>query len=144
MIKQISKYLFFCLLILLLTKCNYRTSSQERFSNILDIAIPKDAEILKDEYQDMWQDFSIVYELKLTMGQMSNLTQSVRKSGFYNPTAFVTDFVNEDMYVEKGDKRAVWARTKSGYIFQNEFGRDIYSAKIDTINRVAEFNEFHD
>lgn len=131
-------------LIILLAQCNYRTSSKKRFSKTLDIEIPNNIEILKDEYHANWQDFAIFYEIKLSEKQMTDLTQSIRNSKYYNPSAFVTDYVQQDMYIEKGNMKAVWARTQSGYIFQNEYGRDVYSAKIDTINRIAEFNESHD
>lgn len=133
-----------CALILLLTQCNYRTSSKKRFSKTLDIEIPNNVEILKDEYHSNWQDFAIFYEIKLSEKQMTDLTQSIRNSRYYNPSAYVTDYVQQDMYVEKGNMKAVRARTQSGYIFQNEYGRDVYSAKIDTINRIAKFNESHD
>ncbi|ASB50314.1 hypothetical protein [Alkalitalea saponilacus] len=136
--------LVICSLILLLVQCNYRTSSQKRFSKTLDIKIPKNVVILKDEYQSNWQDFAIYYNIKLSEKQISDLTQSIRNSKYYNPSAYVTDYVQQDMYVEQGAMKAVWARTQSGYIFQNEYGRDVYSAKIDTINRIAEFNESHD
>jgi len=129
---------------ILLTQCNYRTSSQKRFSNTLDIKIPKNVVILKDEYQDMLQDFAIIYEIKLSEKQMADLINSIKDSKYYNPNAFVTDYVQQEMYVNHMDKKAVWAKTKSGYIFQNEYGSDTYSAKVDTINRIAEFNESHD
>jgi hypothetical protein len=144
MIKLILKYLLICSLNILLTQCNYRTSSQKRFSNILDIEIPKDAEILKDEYQDMGQDFVIVYELKLNKKQMTDLTHSIRNSKYYNPSAFITNYLQQDMFLGQGDLRAVWAKTDSGYLFQNDFDRDSYSAKIDTVNLTAKFNELHD
>lgn len=142
--RPILKYLMISVLILLLAQCNYRTSSKKRFSKTLDIEIPNNAEIIKDEYQSNWQDFAIFYEIKLSEKQITDLTQSIRNSKYYNPSAYVTDYVQQDMYVEKGNMKAVWARTQSGYIFQNEYGRDMYSAKIDTINRIAVFNESHD
>ncbi|WP_145957669.1 hypothetical protein [Labilibaculum antarcticum] len=144
MIKLKSKYLLICLAIMLLTQCNYRTSSQKRFSKTLDIEIPKNVEILKDEYQDMWQDFAIIYEIKLSEKQMSDLTHSIRSSKYFNPRVFVTDYVQQDMFLDHGDLKAVWAKTDSGYIFQNDFKRDAYSAKIDTVNLTAKFNESHD
>jgi hypothetical protein len=129
---------------MLLTQCNYRTSSQERFSKTLDIEIPKNVEILKDEYQDMLQDFAIIYEIKLSEKQMSDLTNGIRSSKYYNPNVFVTDYVQQEMFLDRGDFKAVWAKTDSGYIFQNDFKRDVYSADIDTVNLVAKFHESHD
>lgn len=129
---------------MLLTQCNFRTSSQIRFSKTLDIEIPKNVEMLKDEYQNMLQDFAIIYEIKLSEKQMSDLTNSVRSSKYYNPCVFVTDYVQQVMFLDRGDLKAVWAKTDSGYIFQNDFKRDAYSAKIDTVNLTARFNESHD
>ena len=129
---------------MLLTQCNFRTSSQKRFSKTLDIEIPKNVEILKDKYQDMLQDFAIIYEIKLSEKQMSDLTNSIRSSKYYNPNVFVTDYVHQDMFLDRGDLKAVWAKTDSGYIFQNDFKRDAYSAEIDTVNLTARFNESHD
>lgn len=127
-----------------MTQCNYRTSSQKRFSKTLDIEIPKNVEVLKDEYQDMLQDFAIIYEIKLSKKQMSDLTLSIRSSKYYNPSVFVIDYVQQEMFLERNDMKAVWAKTDSGYIFQNDFERDAYSAKIDTVNLTAKFNESHD
>lgn len=144
MIKSTFKYLLICLTSILLTQCNYRTPSQKRFSKTLDIEIPKNVEMLKDEYQDMGQDFAIIYEIKLSEKQIADLINSIKNSKYYNPDAYVSDYVQQEMYVNNKDKKAVWAKTKSGYIFQNKYGRDIYSAKVDTINRIAKFNESHD
>lgn len=144
MIKSTLKYLLICLISILLTQCNYRTSSQKRFSKTLDIEIPKNVEILKDEYQDMWQDFAIIYEIKLSEKQLSDLTHSIRNSKYYNPSVYVTDNVHKNMFLDGGDLKAVWAKTDSGYIFQNDFKRDAYSAEIDTVNLVAKFHESHD
>ena len=41
---------------------DYRTSSKERLEKISDITLPADFKILKDEYQDMWQDYCILPE----------------------------------------------------------------------------------
>ncbi|MFC5538264.1 hypothetical protein ACFPQ1_28390 [Rhodocytophaga aerolata] len=131
-------------MILLITKCNYRTSSHRRFSQALDIRIPDDFKVIKDEYQENWQDFAVTYEITLTDESMLKLTKSIRESKFYNPQAFGNDYVSREMLVEHGEDKAVWARSDSGYIFQNDSDRDGYSAKIDTISLIAEFHEFHD
>lgn len=126
------------------TQCNYRTSSQKRFSKVLDIEIPKEVEIIKDEYQDMMQDFAIIYEIELTKEEMLKLTKSIRDSKYYNDKVVVKDYVSQEMFIEYDDMKAIWAKTNSGYIFQNDFNRDAYSAKVDTIRMTAEFNESHD
>ena len=141
---KILQYGLILFLILIFTQCNYRTSSQKRFSKVLDIEIPKEVEIIKDEYQDMMQDFAIIYEIKLTVGEMSKLTKSIRESKYYNDKVFVKYYVSDEMFIEYNDMKAVWAKTNSGYVFQNNFNRDAYSAKVDTVKMTAEFNESHD
>ncbi len=141
---KILQFVLIFSLILMFTQCNYRTSSQKRFSKVLDIEIPKEVEIIKDEYQDMMQDFAIVYEIKLTAGQMSKLIKSIRESKYYNDKAFVKDYVSQEMFIEYNDIKAVWAKTNSGYVFQNDFTRAAYSAKVDTVRMIAEFEESHD
>jgi hypothetical protein len=131
-------------LMLTMTQCYYRTSSQKRFSKVMEIKIPNDIKVIKDEYQDMLQDYAIIYEIKLSEKTMAQLTESIRESKFYNPNYFLEDYVTKEMFIKYGDLKAVWVRTDSGYIFQNDFDRDAYSAQIDTINMIAKFNESHD
>lgn len=90
------------------------------------------------------QDFAIVYEIKLTAEEMSILTKSIRESKYYNNKAFVKDYVSQEIFIEYDNMKAVWAKTNSGYVFQNDFTRDAYSAKVDTISMIAEFDESHD
>lgn len=131
-------------LITTITSCDYRTPSRVRFSKSCDIEIPKDVVVTKDEYQDMWQDYAIVYDLELTQQNCTELTMSIRNSAYYNPDVFVTDYVDKRMFVDSLGKRAVWARTETGYIFQTELGRDLFSATIDTLKMTAHFYEAHD
>ena len=65
----------------------------------------------------MWQDIAIIYKIKLNKKQMSDLTNSIRSSKYYNPSVFVTDYVQQDMFLDRGDLKAIWAKTDSGYIF---------------------------
>ena len=92
----------------------------------------------------MMQDFVIIYEIKLSKGEMSKLSKSIRESKYYNHKAVVEDFVSQEMFIEYDDMKAVWAKTNSGYVFQNNFNRDAYSAKVDTVSMTVEFNESHD
>lgn len=131
-------------LILILTGCNYRTSSRIRFSEALDIQIPKDVTVTKDEYQDMMQDFVIIYEIQLTEDSYSELIESIKNSNYYNPKAFADANIDPNMYIDYDGKKAVWAKTKNGYLFGNDYSRDSYSAEVDTVNLVAKFVEGHD
>lgn len=138
------KYGLICGLILFVVQCDFRTSSLKRFSKAMDIKIPKNSEIIKDEYQDMLQDFVIIYKIRLSDKSMTELSQSIRNSKYFNSGFIVKDFVTEDMFIKCDDLVAVWVKTENGYIFQNQSKRDFFSAKIDTINCTASFNEAHD
>ena len=136
--------LLICFVILLFVQCNYRTPSHVRFSENCDIEIPKNVEVIKDEYQNMWQDYVIIYELKLTTESQDKLTESIRKSKFYNPNIFINQYFSVDMYMEFDGFRAVWAKTENGYMFRKEHNRDNYYALVDTISKIAKFEESHD
>ena len=92
----------------------------------------------------MWQDYAIEYEIKLTIESQEKLIESIRKSKFYNPNIFINGPYTDDMFIEIDNFRAVWAKIESGYKFRNEWGRDLYSASVDTFLRIAKFRESHD
>jgi len=143
--KKIHINIFFVgFIIFLFIQCDYRTPSRVRFSKVCDIEIPKTVEVIRDEYHNVWQDYAIYYEIKLTKESQDNLTESIRKSKFYNPKIFINEYVTEDMFLEIDSFKAVWAETKNGYMFKNELGRDNYQALIDTVSRIAKFQEMHD
>jgi len=131
-------------LIAMVTSCNYRTPSKKRFAKVCDIEIPENVEVVKDEYQDMWQDYAIVYEIKLNDKTCAELTESIRNSAYYNPNAFMTEYIDPSTYIDTLGMKAVWGRTKSGYYFGSELGRDTYFVEVDTIKMEARFDEGHD
>ncbi len=130
--------------ITIVTSCDYRTPSRKRFSKTCDILIPENVVVINDEYQDMWQDYAIVYEIELSDQTCAELTESIRNSAYYNPDVFITDYVEQSMFIDTFGMKAVWARTGSGYYFGNELGRDVYSVEVDTIKLTAKFDEGHD
>lgn len=132
------------ILIVFIIGCDLRTPSKIRFAKICDIEFPKDINVIKDEYHDMWQDYEIVYDIKLTQMNCSELTKSIRNSCYYNSKVFVGNIIDSSMYIDAKGMKAVWAKTNNGYIFMNDWKRDVYTAKIDTINLVAYFTESHD
>lgn len=139
----ISSILIFVFISLLIS-CDYRTPSRIRFSKICDIDIPKGAEVIKDEYQDMLQDYAIIYEIKLNREECEGLTKSIRNSAYYNSKVCVTKNTNDAMFIDSLGKKAVWAKSESGYIFANKGIQDSYSVQFDTIRMIARFSESHD
>lgn len=84
----------------------------------MDIKIPKNSEIIKDEYQDMLQDFVIIYEIRLSDKSMTELSQSIRNSKYFNSGFIVKDFVIEDMFIKSDDLVAVWVKQKMDIYFR--------------------------
>jgi hypothetical protein len=132
------------LIVSVLVSCNYRTPSKIRFSKNMDIEIPNDIKILKDEYQDMMQDYAIIYEFKMNEKSCKDLSMSIRKSAYYNSNILLNGAFEKEMFIDTLGKKAVWAKSKIGYSFCNDWERDVYSAEIDTIRMIARFNESHD
>jgi hypothetical protein len=52
--------------------------------------------------------------------------------------------MSHDMFFEHNGIKADRANTNSGYVFQNDFYRKAYSAKIDSVTMIAVFNESYD
>ena len=93
--KQLSRqikllYLLFLSLagIILFSFRNYRTSSKDRLEKISKIKLPTNFKVLKDEYQDMIQDYCIQYEIQLDNNGSKQLIQSIKSSPFYNSNSF--------------------------------------------------------
>ena len=46
--------------------------------------ISQHLKVLKDEYQDMWQDYCILYDIQLDNNSMPVLIENIKASKFYN------------------------------------------------------------
>ena len=143
--KKHIKVLIIGMIVILFIQCYYRTHSQVRFSKGCDIEIPNNVYVIRDDYHNMWQDYAIYYDIRLTKESQNKLTESIRKSKFYNPNIFVNEYVTDDMFLDVDSFRAVWAQTKNGYKFQNDIrNRTYYSVIVDTVSQIAKFQEMSD
>ncbi len=133
--------LIFAILVIF-TSCG-RTPSEDRFEQATDIQIPSNVEILKDEYQDMIQDYSIEYSIKLTTSQLAEISNSIRSSDLFNPTVMGTELTQQQWFPHESTN-AVWYRTNTGYCFANRNNRTGVTAKLDTLTLVMEFSEWYD
>ena len=52
-----------------------RTSSEKRFKTNIGFSLPADKKVLKDEYQDMLQDYEVIYEVELSVTANQRLTE---------------------------------------------------------------------
>jgi hypothetical protein len=128
------------LILTLIWGCTTRTPSRERFENACSIRLPKEYQVIQDEFQDMMQDFVLYYTIKLDSVSMIELSYSIRHSKYYNYKIYrATHVFKEEYFDSKTD--AVWIKAPDGYMFRNKDERHSFSAIIDTIARKADFYE---
>ncbi len=129
-------------MLIVFTSCG-RTPSEDRFEQATGIPIPSDVEVLKDEYQDMMQDYTIEYSIKLTTSQLAEISNSIRTSDLFNPNVLGTELTEQQWFLNES-ANAVWYRTNKGYYFANRNDRTGVTAKLDTTILVMEFSEWFD
>jgi len=123
---------------------NYRTSSKVRLENISDVKLPHNYKVIKDEYQDMWQDYCIIYDIQFDNSTTKELIQSIKKSKFYNPNKTHNDLLQESDFITVGSDKAVWIKSGKGYEFSKPYDRTTYSITLDTSTYKLSYNECAD
>jgi len=104
-----------------------RTSSEKRFETNIGFSIPDDKKVLKDEYQDMMQDYAIIYEVELSPISNQELTEKVK-----------------NLISTTTDQNCNWSFAESGFSFRCDKGRTTYLVKYDTVKRIINYEEFAD
>lgn len=123
---------------------DYRTPSKERLEESSRIKLPTDFKVLKDEYQDMWQDYCIIYEIHLERASSIELIGCIKKSVFYNPNSFHNGIWKETDFVKVDSVRAVWSKSPIGYDFSRPYDRTTYFITFDTLTNKLSYNECED
>jgi hypothetical protein len=67
---------------------DYRTPSKDRLEETSDVKLPTDFKVLKDEYQDMWQDYCILYDIQFENNATTEFIKSIKAAKFYNSSCF--------------------------------------------------------
>lgn len=134
----------FLFIILMLSGCMNRVPSKVLFSNTCGIEIPEGCQVVKDEYQDMFQDWSIYYNLKMNRTECDQLVKSIRASVFFNPRKSTSKFLDSAMYVRSKGILGLWQASKSGYVFRNIDAENWISVEVDTVEMTANFTQAHD
>ena len=114
------------MLTLLCASCHIRISSDKRFETNIGFALPADKKVLKDEYQDMGQDYSIIYEVELSVTANQNLTE--RLKGLVNNT----------------NKDCNWLTVDNGYDYMCGKDRTTCKVSFDTLIRKLTYEELAD
>lgn len=137
-------FLLGLLVVFLVYNRDYRSPSKERLEKSSKIKLPTDFKVLKDEYQDMWQDYCIVFDIQMDQKSSIELIESIKKSAFYNPNAFHNGIWKETDFISVDSVKAVWSKSSSGYDFSRPYDRTTYSITFDTLTNKLSYNECAD
>lgn len=119
--------------VLTLSSCDWgRTSSKERFEKNCHIAIPANAKVVRDEYQDMTSDYAIQYQLKLNAAGMRSLVNSIRHSDYYNDAVSVKHAIDQSIFKGRPGDKGVWRHAQFGYSFYKWQHRLQVTIEVDT------------
>ncbi|PZP44363.1 MAG: hypothetical protein DI598_14620 [Pseudopedobacter saltans] len=119
-----------------------RTPTRERLESISKIKLPSKFKVLKDEYQDMLQDYCIQYEIQLDSNSRKDLILSIQSSPFYNSTSLGRD--DYPSYITINSVFALWFKNKNGYEFSKPYKQPTYSIQVDTILNKLTYQECSD
>lgn len=120
---------------------DYRTSSRNRLEKISDIKLPTDFKVLKDEYQDMWQDYCILYDIQFDNTATRELMKSIKTAKFYNSNVNPNSMLYDSLFIEVDNEKAIWCKSEKGYRFSRQEGLTIYSIELDTLRNILKYNE---
>jgi hypothetical protein len=113
---------------LLCVSCDIRTSSEDRFTTNIGFSLPADKKVLKDEYQDMLQDYAVIYEVELSVTANQQLIEKLKTL----TSADVTD------------NNCKWYPVDSGFSYKCHKDRTMYFVTYDTIKRIVVYEELAD
>jgi hypothetical protein len=118
-----------------------RESSKDRLEEVADVKLPNNFKVLKDEYQDMWQDYAIFYDIEFTDKQAQEFISSIHKSRHYLTN---TTRQNNSDSLQYNSNDTTWTKTDKGYLFSKPFGRTSYNIDFDTIKNILNYQEMND
>jgi hypothetical protein len=123
---------------------DYRTSSKHRPEEISDVKLPTGFKVLKDEYQDMLQDYCILYDIQFDNSGTTELVENIKTSKFYNENVLHTGVSTENDFNSVDSVKAVWYKSPKGFDFSRQDGRTSYHIKFDTVTNILNYNECAD
>lgn len=121
---------------------DYRASSKDRLESISDVKLPKNFKVIKDEYQDMLQDYSIFYDIQFNNNETTELIKNVKSSKFYTKKEIHNGVAEKD-FVTVDSVKAVWYKTTTGFRFLSP-GRTTYYIELDTLTNILKYKEYAD
>lgn len=122
----------------------YKTPSKDSLEKISDVKLPSNYKVVKDEYQDMWQDYCILYHVQFDKNETTELIKSIKSAKFYNPNVNPNSTLYDSLFVTIDKERAIWCKSENGYRFSRQDGLTTYSIELDTVTNILKYNECAD
>jgi hypothetical protein len=123
---------------------DYRTSSKDRLEKVSDVKLPTDFKVLKDEYQDMWQDYCILYDIQFDKNATTELIKGIKAAKFYNSNVNPNSMLYDSLFIKVDNEKAIWCKSEKGYRFSRQDGLTTYSIELDTMTNILNYNECAD
>ena len=123
---------------------DFRTSSRDRLEKASDVKLPTDFKVLKDEYQDMWQDYCILYDIQFDSNVTAEFIKSIKTAKFYNSTVNPNSMLYDGLFINVDNEKAIWCKSEKGYRFSRQDGLTTYSIELDTLTNILNYNECAD
>jgi hypothetical protein len=105
-----------------------RTSSEERFKTNIGFSLPPDKKVLRDEYQDMLQDYTVIYEVELSVAANQQMVEKLKA---------LTSPAN-------ADKDCKWSFVANGFSYNCANARTTFIVNYDTLKRIIAYEEAAD
>lgn len=130
-------------LILFILYCfkDYRTSSKDRLEKISAVHLPTKFKVLKDEYQDMLQDYCVLYNIQFGNKENLQIIRNIRSSKFYNSNSFHKGVWRENDFIIGDSSKAEWSKSSKGYDFRKQVRGTSYHINLDTSSNVLKYEE---
>ncbi len=120
---------------------NQRTPSKLRLESTGNIKLPSTFTVLKDEFQDMGQDYVLYYDLQFDISSMRSLTISIKKSRLYHADGSSAMY-SDSIMNRKPNDFSVWYPISTGYEFNGKDGAVLYTIKVDTTLNTLKYQEY--
>ena len=126
--------------IIFFTACDFgRTPSKTRFERICNIELPEDYKVIKDEYQDMLQDYAIIWEIQLSEKSKKELISKIIKSYCCSKNESI-----ERKETKYNNEKMLWFKSDNGYTVHVTKERTEYWIHLDTITNKLVYEESYD
>ena len=122
------------------THKNYK----DRLEKISDVGLPANFKVLKDEYQDMWQDYCILYDIQFDKNATTELIKGIKTAKFYNSNVNPNSMLYDSLFITVDKEKAIWCKSEKGYRFSRQDGLTTYSIELDTMTNILKYNECAD